>query len=776
MRARYGVDGCRPRRPPCTFPGVMAEATPEERALERKELGNACFKQKDYSGAMAHYSHAIQLLPTSHVLYSNRAACRSRLGDHENAAADAREALRLYPRGEGPYVKGCYRLSHSLCELGRFEEADALLTGALAQTGDASSDAAKELMKMITSVGERRQRVEDARIAAEGIKTAKDPRRRPRVKEFQVLEELGHGNFSSIVRARHKTCGEEFALKMIHKRDVERTKRRHPNVVNEVHMEKRMLLKLRGHSNVVYLFSTMTDYTTLYYLMELAPGGEVWSRLTHRQRSVGAPGRSLAVFWSAELLRALSHLHGRGVVHRDIKPENLLLDARGRVKVADFGSAKDLESDDLNGPEFCGTPEYMSPEAISSRPVGPEADLWAFGSVVFQFLTGYPPFRAHSPYLSFLRAKRGQVCYPDHVSSLHDPHAHALIEGLLQLDPSRRLGAGNTLRDVQRHPFFDGINWEALDRLPCEAALEVRRITGSDVHRSEEGSEADWSAVRTEPTAEEQALRALGDALLDSLLEAGMPEHITAQLGELSERDLAAVRMYLRQHGKLQEPKIWKAVTRGASRWQTAGRRASTHTREYLGLEKQIQGKWTQPFHFVSAALPSTEEQLSALVKGCNAMRPAPAFLAVTVGAPGFSHEDALRGLCKLSAGVPLIFVPAADSDAGVDAGGPRAAAYAQSFGADWYGFWFQGMRGLVVNSRLLMAPSLHPENARRQEDWLEEQLEQSKLASTKTVVFSAHPWFLTSPGEDDAAVDERRRHVLAAMEQNNKHVSHLTA
>jgi serine/threonine protein kinase len=82
----------------------------------------------------------------------------------------------------------------------------------------------------------------------------------------------------------------------------------------------------------------------------------------------------------------------------------LTLDA-GHIKLVDFGTAKDMVHTELNGPEFVGTAEYMSPEAIGSKPCGPESDLWALGIILFQLIVGVTPFVAASPYLTFLRIK-----------------------------------------------------------------------------------------------------------------------------------------------------------------------------------------------------------------------------------------------------------------------------------------------------------------------------------------------------------------------------------
>jgi len=120
--------------------------------------------------------------------------------------------------------------------------------------------------------------------------------------------------------------------------------------------------------------------------MELCEGGELWAQTLSRDGSrSGVPAHpSLARCWVAELVDAVAHVHGCGLVHRDIKPENMMLTASGRVKLIDFGTAKDLVDTDLNGPEFVGTPEFMAPEAIASeKDTAYAADLWAIGIVAY---------------------------------------------------------------------------------------------------------------------------------------------------------------------------------------------------------------------------------------------------------------------------------------------------------------------------------------------------------------------------------------------------------
>ena len=144
---------------------------------------------------------------------------------------------------------------------------------------------------------------------------------------------------------------------------------------------------------------------------------------------------SLVKVWLWELLSAIEHCHSRGIVHRDLKPENILLSSTGHLILIDFGTAKDLIQTDLNGPEFVGTPDFMAPESVSGTSGKKESDvdtasdqtldLWTFGAVAFNLLTGATPFAGPSPFLTFLKIERGLLQRPWGIA---DDKAWDLIE------------------------------------------------------------------------------------------------------------------------------------------------------------------------------------------------------------------------------------------------------------------------------------------------------------------------------------------------------------
>ncbi|EWC44555.1 hypothetical protein DRE_06727 [Drechslerella stenobrocha 248] len=271
--------------------------------------------------------------------------------------------------------------------------------------------------------------------------------------QFELLRTLGTGTFARVwlVRPRkeHRTSGAEFyALKVLKKKDVVKLKQ-----VEHVLNERMLLSVARPQPFIVDLYASWSDKENLYMLLEYSPGGEVFTYLRKMRRFSQAQTQ----FYIASVALILEFLHDRGIVYRDLKPENILLDARGHVKLVDFGFAKKIGSQETY--TLCGTPEYLSPEVIQSRGHTTAVDWWALGILTYEFLCGFPPFYDNSPFAIYEKIVQGRISFP----AALDETTRDFISRLCEADLSSRLGnLVNGARDVKSHPFFFGIDWKAL--------------------------------------------------------------------------------------------------------------------------------------------------------------------------------------------------------------------------------------------------------------------------------------------------------------------------
>lgn len=174
-------------------------------------------------------------------------------------------------------------------------------------------------------------------------------------------------------------------------------------------------------------------------------------------RKFGRLNLGTVKIYVAELVIILEYLHTSNIVYRDLKPENILLDKSGHLKLTDFGFSKFLYDRTWT---LCGTPEYIAPEIILGHGHTKAVDWWSLGVLTYEMLAGYPPFTHENTLGLFEKVKEPQtLVFPNFFT----PDAVDLIQKLLVVDPSRRLGV--TCRgaiDIKLHPFFAGLNWSGI--------------------------------------------------------------------------------------------------------------------------------------------------------------------------------------------------------------------------------------------------------------------------------------------------------------------------
>jgi len=228
--------------------------------------------------------------------------------------------------------------------------------------------------------------------------------------------------------------------------------------------EKRVLEQME-HPFIVSLHETYADEKNLFLLLSVAMGGDLY-RLIEK---LGQVHEKIARFYAGSLTLALAHIHSHEIIYRDLKPENVLLDAQGYVKLCDFGFAKKVSDRTYTR---CGTPDYTAPEMLLNQGVNQACDWWALGILLFEMLTGFPPFTdpGGDDMQTYQNITHGELskCYPE--SSSPTDEARALIQGLCTVKVAYRLGyLKGGASDVMAHAWFAGFDWDGLVNLTVES-------------------------------------------------------------------------------------------------------------------------------------------------------------------------------------------------------------------------------------------------------------------------------------------------------------------
>ncbi len=204
---------------------------------------------------------------------------------------------------------------------------------------------------------------------------------------YRIVRRLGRGGMGTVYHGVNLETDEPAAVKLL------ATGLAHDEGFRDRFAAEIETLKKLSHPNIVRLFGFGRQGELLYYAMELVEGSSLEEELRRGRRFNWREVSQVGI----QTARALRHAHDRGVIHRDLKPGNLLLASDGTVKLSDFGIARLFGNTKLTAPgNVVGTVEYMAPEQAEGRPVGPKADLYSLGAVLYVLLTGRPVFQAES--------------------------------------------------------------------------------------------------------------------------------------------------------------------------------------------------------------------------------------------------------------------------------------------------------------------------------------------------------------------------------------------
>jgi len=316
--------------------------------------------------------------------------------------------------------------------------------------------------------------------------------------DFEVKRVIGQGSHAVVMEVETKAPPvTTYAMKLLRKRSM-----LDKGYVEHAMTERSVLAKMQMHPFIVNLHLAFQTEDKLFFLLDLCPGGELFVHLPDEGFSLPR-----ATLYAAEIACGLNFIHSNGFIYRDLKPENVLIGPKGHVRLSDFGLCKLMSQEEgtTRTYTFCGTPEYIAPEILLSQnlqmsqnrtPVllvvgfedpsprhscytyGKEVDWWALGTLVYEMLSGQPPFYDKKINIMYRKILNDSV--PPHPRVTAD--AFSFVKKLLERNPSQRLGHGaEDFSKIKSEPFFRlndaQIDWMKLYRYEYEPEFVPKEDT-----------------------------------------------------------------------------------------------------------------------------------------------------------------------------------------------------------------------------------------------------------------------------------------------------------
>lgn len=369
---------------------------------------------------------------------------------------------------------------------------------------------------------------------------ARDELASRQLEHFTQGDFLANGSFCNVLMCKDSISGKQYAMKMVDKKN--------GPADHAIAMEIHCLQRLKASPLVVSLLWQTHLPGQWIGVLEFCTGGELWAYVRH----CGCCIDGEFAWFASQMVEALAVVHDAGITHRDVKCENFLITEEQRIKIIDFGTARDTQHPEVQvmllGPQYehhVGTPNFMSPEAINGRANDHNSDLWSLGCSFYQLITGSPPFEGTptgmTPFLILAKAQKGLKWLPEKGMT---PDERDLVQQLTHENPEKRLGNGNT-KAVLKHKLFnsaDGLRSPSQTRLArglrCigrAAADEMAVSLAADMAARESDYSEGAPSSRVSASDTGNALRQLPEKLQESLgrqsIAAGSAEDALLRLG-----------------------------------------------------------------------------------------------------------------------------------------------------------------------------------------------------------------------------------------------------
>ncbi|KAL4429957.1 hypothetical protein ABPG74_000323 [Tetrahymena malaccensis] len=347
------------------------------------------------------------------------------------------------------------------------------------------------------------------------------------IHSFIIHSMLGKGSFGDVYLVQKKDNLQYYAMKVLQKNKMMKS-----NVIKYA-LTERNVLSLSNHPFIVKLNYSFQTEEKLFLILDFAAGGDMGKLL----QKVKVLSENDARIYLSEILLSLEYLHKKDIIFRDLKPDNIVIDSEGHALLTDFGLSKEGVLDYTEGAKsFCGSIAYLAPEMLKRRGHGKAVDWYLFGVVMYEMLTGNPPYYANTKqniqmsqhfllkqnnfHINredlFNNIQNAPLNLPSYLSQ----EAKSLLTALLERNPEMRLGCGrNDANEIKNHPFFKSIDWDQvyerkikapevqllqlqLNNYNSEQFIET--LIGNNVDISREKYIQGWSFVANNSEKEDQ--------------------------------------------------------------------------------------------------------------------------------------------------------------------------------------------------------------------------------------------------------------------------------